>query len=350
MAASRSLLSILGLSAVLTAGCDRAPTAPELDDVAALLSISNPTAAANSRILNNTLPALFREAVAKVEERHGRTGVEVLLADWRDHQQKLKKEAPTASRAAVQARLAAIHNEELRIVERVLGHRAVDRVIGEAAKTLADARTQLAAIEAAGEDMSAAKSVAENAGRKLEAARATAAAGDTRQALDMAAGSATLVAGLRYYLVEARRIDGIEVLFPMAAARLGDSREAAINRIETLNTQVRAAIQAGNRSGANALLARARAAQIEVVLQTLGTGAATNLLRQVEMRAAELTAAIAATQGARHSVKVERMLHEAKDMNARARVALKNGDAATALDLASHAAGLLNALQHLTWH
>jgi len=41
------------------------------------------------------------------------------------------------------------------------------------------------------------------------------------------------------------------------------------------------------------------------------------------------------------------MLNEAASLNARARTSYSSGNHATALDLASHAAGLVNALQHL---
>jgi hypothetical protein len=42
-----------------------------------------------------------------------------------------------------------------------------------------------------------------------------------------------------------------------------------------------------------------------------------------------------------------RMLSEAADLNARAKALRTRGDNIGALDLASHAAGLVNALQHL---
>jgi hypothetical protein len=42
------------------------------------------------------------------------------------------------------------------------------------------------------------------------------------------------------------------------------------------------------------------------------------------------------------------MLSEAQSLNARAREAWRAKEPANALDLASHSAGLVNALQHLT--
>jgi hypothetical protein len=46
--------------------------------------------------------------------------------------------------------------------------------------------------------------------------------------------------------------------------------------------------------------------------------------------------------------RARKMLAEAQSLNTRARSALTAREAAQALDLASHSAGLVNALQHLT--
>lgn len=350
--ASFPRLTVLGLVAALATACDRTPTGPEVDDVAALLAISNP-AAANSRIFNNTLPALFRESVARVQARHGRAGVELLLADWRDLQEKLKKEAPTASRSAVQARLAAIHEAELRIVRRVLGIDAIHRVIREAGMALAEANLQIAAAADRGEDMASPQSVAREAATGLEAARRAISQADSRSALEAASQAATLVAGLRYYLLEARRIHGLETLLPQAIEKLSAGRPtipAAITRLDALDARTRAALAAGQRSESHALLAQLRAEQIALVIRALGTDRIALLIRQVDERAREIAPGIdSAKPTDRDAIRVERMVHEAQDMSARARAALANGDAATALDLASHAAGLLNAAQHLTW-
>lgn len=351
MAASIRLV-VLGLAAALATGCDRTPTAPELDDVAGLLVRSHP-AAANSRIYNNTLPALFRESIEKVRTQQGREGVDVLLSEWRGLQDKLKAEAPAASRTAVQARLAAIHDAELRIVRRVLGNPAISRVISETRIALDDAALQMTAATLNGEDMESARSVAAEASAKLEAARVALAKSDSREALETATHAATLVAGLRYYLIEARRIHGLETLLPEAIAQLNAKATAAaepVRNLENINARVRAALDAGNRAQSHKLLAEARAAQISLVLRAFGPERVALMLRQVDARAKELGTRVDDVRNAgRDVIKLQRMLHEAQDMNARAQNALRSGDAATALDLGSHAAGLLNAAQHLTW-
>lgn len=353
MAHSFRLLPVLGLTVALAAACDRAPTGPEIDDVAALLSISNPSATANSRIFNNTLPALFRESISRVEAQQGRQAVELLLADWRDHQEKLKTEAPGASRAAVQARLAAIHDEEIRVVQRVLGGHAVTRMISEANVALNDAKAQIAAAAANGKDMESARSVAANAAARVKDARLALTVSDSHEALEQASQAATLVAGLRYYLIETRRVHGLESLFPQAVARLnaqGMVDDPALRDLEKLNARIRSALKTSNRRDAHTLLGEARSAQIAIVLRALGTGTVTRLIEMVDERAIEVVTYVDAVKtSGRDAIKLERMLHEAQDMSARAHAALEKGDAATALDLGSHAAGLLNAVQHLTW-
>jgi hypothetical protein len=354
MAASARFITILGLSTALAGACDRTPTAPEMADVAELLAASNPSARVNSRTSRNTLPALFRESIATVEARQGRPAVEMMLSDWRALQEKLKTEAATAPRAVVQNRLAAIHEQELAIVERVLGSRAVTRVITESTAALNDADTQITAASSSGQDMASARSVATDAAEKLEAARRALAASDSRVALESASQAATLIAGLGYYLVETQRVHGIEALFPQAVARINatsGARDDAVIALEGLDAQTRAAVAAGDRARAHRLLAQTRAAQIRLVLRVFGTSAVTRVVAQVDERARSVEAQVrAAPDSGRDSLKIQRMLHEAKDMNARARRALDAGDAATALDLGSHAAGLLNAVQHLTWH
>lgn len=339
---------------VLAAACDRGATGPEMDDVANLLAAARP-AAANARIYNSTLPALFREAVARVEDRQGPAGRAALLEDWRRLQHELETEAVTSSRAAVQARVEAIHNEELRIVESVLGTRALTKVIGDANVGLAEARAAIIAAEAGGQDVSAANSVLAEASAHMTAARRAVALGENRPALDAASKAAALLAGLHYFLVESRRIAGLEALVPQALTRLkpvaGATADPALEQFEQLSGRARAALRSGNRADAQAVLTELRAQQVQLVLRALGPEAAERLTKQVTERAKEVAVTVASlrTTG-RDVVKLERMLHEATDMNLRATNAYRAGDAVTALDLASHAAGLLNAVQHLTWN
>ncbi|MGQ0562074.1 MAG: hypothetical protein ACT443_09395 [Gemmatimonadota bacterium] len=349
------VLFAVSLTTALMAACDRAPTGPELDEVAALLSLSKPSGAANSRIGNSTLPALFRESIARVEAQQGRAGVEAQLSDWRRLQEELKTEAVMSSRAAIQARLEAVHEEELQVVLRVLGGRAITRALGEANVGLAEAQAHIAAAAASGEDMSAAQLVVEQVAAKITAARRAIAISQSREALAAASEAASQLAGLRYFLIDARRIPGLETLFPQAVTRLSaearqGEAEKALKALEPLKARTSAALRTGDRSAAHELLAQLRSEQIRIVLSVLGKRSAAQLIERVDERAPEVAAKVAALEvKGRDIVRLERMVNESRDMGQRARAALEQGDAATALDLGSHAAGLLNAVQHLTW-
>lgn len=326
-------------AAALAAGCDRTPTG--VDDVGRLLPNSS-----------STLPALFRESITKVEHAQGPRAVDNLLLQWRTLQEELKTEAPTASRAATQAKLAAIHNEELKIVEKVLGPRVITRLIGDLNVGLAEARAHVMGAQAGGADMSSAWSVMQEIESKLSAARTAVAASKNREALDAATSATATLAGLRYFLVEGRRISGLESLLPRIAEQLKQQNDTeTLARLEQLKRETSRALRSSDRTAAQLKLAELRRQNIAVVLQVLGAEAAERIIDDVDVRAREVLATVAALKASgRDIVKLERMTREAIDLNTRARAALKKGDAETALDLGSHAAGILNAVQHLTWN
>ena len=350
----RPVLPLVLLGALLATACERAPTGPEMDDLANLLSTARP-AAATSRIYSSTLPSLFRESVARLEQQQGQTGAAALLADWRELKHELESDAVSSSRAAVQARVEAIHEEELRIVERVLGSRALTKVIGDASVGLAEAEAAIVAAEVNGEDVAAARSVLAEANTHMKAARNAVSLNENRHALDEASKAAALLAGLHYFLVESRRIPGLETMVPKAIEKLkagdGGAADPALVGLEQLNGRARAALRSGDRSDAHALLAELRTQQVALVVRALGAPSVETLTSRVEARAKEVEVTVATLKSTgRDVLKLERMLRESVDMNVRAQTAFKAGDAATALDLASHAAGLLNAVQHLTWN
>lgn len=338
MVATVKILVFLG-AAALAAACDR--TATGVDDIGALLPSST-----------STLPALFRESIAKVDRTNGPRAVDNLLADWRSLQEELKAEAPSAARGTIQAKLAAIHNEELEIVEKVLGPRVVARLIGDNNVGLAEARAHILAAEASGADMASARSVAVEVEKKMTAARRALAAARTREALDAGTSAAATLAGLRYFLIEGRRIAGLESLLPRVAEKLEVSNDnATLIALETLKKQTTEALRSGDRAASQLRLAELRRQNIKVVLRVLGHDVAVRIVDDVDARAKEVQATVASLKtNGRDVTKLERMTREAIDLNIRARAALKKGDAETALDLGSHAAGILNAVQHLTWN
>ena len=355
MLRTRANLGLLLVALGFLAACDSAPTDPGVD-VEALISANNPGAAASIKPLSSTLPALFRESIAKVEAREGRIGVEALLSDWRNLQNDLKNEAPSLDRATIQAKIQAIHNEELHVVMQTLGTPVLTRVMSDVSVGLAETESQVALARMGGADLSKIAPVLGQVRDKIASARGLIAGGESQRALDLAAQAATLLSGVEYYLVESRRITGVEGLFPLAVAKLTADSTApasarqALKEAQAADALARETLRGADRSAARTRLEHARAQQINVVLQAFGNEAATHLVSQVSARVAIMRATIDSLETAGQDVvRYQRMLREATDLATRAHDAAQKGDAATALDLGSHAAGMLNALQHLTW-
>jgi hypothetical protein len=325
-----------------------------LADIESLLAGAAPSLADFGN--TSTLPTLFREAIGVVEKAEGRRAVESLLANWRALQEDLMTSSATASRSAVEVQLAAIHAEQLRVVRRVLGDAVITRVVSETDRGLAAARRQLELAEMAGADVTAAKSAARQVRDGLVAANAAVSEREPDNALDQATRSAALLGGLHYHLVELRRVPGLETLYPQAFEKLKQHESdvgvtTLLADLEAREAQARMALRSGDRDQAHESLAQVRAEQIRIVQRGLGSAAALRLVEQVRARAREARGTLDSLSAiGTDVVKHERMLKHALDLNQRAAASLATGDHGAALDLGSHAAGLLNALQHLTWH
>ena len=350
---NRQALVLLALMAAAAAACDRAPTAPAVD-IASVVESTNPALAADLKPIKSTLPALFREAIATTEAEQGHVGVDALLSNWHDLQNQLKDDGASAERAAIQAKVAAIHTEELKVVLRGLGQPVLTRVLSGLTIDLASAQSRIAA-QLHDDEANRANTLATQVRQKLASARGAIVVGDNTNALDQATQAATLLSGLDYYLIEAQRIAGLEALYPRAVDQLktaSTNRPAldALAQVERNSAAAREALRDGNRLDAQHKLEQARAQQINVVLQVFGPQTATDLVHQVEERTSMLRSSLTMLEaGGQDITHYQHMLGEVNDLVKRARSAADAGDAASALDLGSHAAGMLNALQHLTW-
>jgi hypothetical protein len=169
-------LSRLLVALALVAACDSAPTDPNFD-VEAMISASNPGAASSIKPLTSTLPALFRESIAKVEARDGRLAVEALLSNWRKLQNELKDDAPSMNRAAIQAKIQAIHNEEIQVVLQTLGTPVLTRVMSDVNLGLAETESQISIARQGGASLSNVAPVMDQVRDKAAAARGFISAG-----------------------------------------------------------------------------------------------------------------------------------------------------------------------------
>ena len=293
----------------------------------------------------NTLPVLFGNALLKTQRQLGAEAVGELMAEWEARQAEVRAAHTTGDRNAVQSKLQALHNEEIRIILKVFGPEVVKQVIYESYMELGAARIRIDEAERGGAHTASAAATSRQIQNMLD--RATVLSNrQPARALAMATQAAALLAAIDDSIIELRRVRGIETLFPAAAAKLSPRELAAHAQLEK---EAQRALRDGQRSVAGEKLAALRAEEIRLVLDVMGRHTATRVLRDVHAVLRDMRTRIDALkrEGADVS-RLERMLNSATDMYNRGDRADREGDAATALDLGSHAAGLLNSLRHLT--
>jgi hypothetical protein len=344
------LVVIALLLAVVSAGCDTTPGDP-LDargDLAALLEES---AAGPGQPAPFTLPGLLHSAVHKVHTEQGTSAARALVSELRRLQEEARIAVAAGDRDRAAAHLAAVHEEQLRIVLRVFGPGVVDRVIAGVSLEAARLGRAVDEAEAAGRDMHRARASLATIQALLDDAAAAAASGHAAAALDAATRAARYAGEVRHAVAQARRIPGLEELFDVAVARLRsevgpDAARAALADYNALRRAADEAVRAGDRQRAHRALEKVRAEQIRFVLEVLGPDAVRRLLDAVARGADEVDAELAAARLAGRDVsRLARMATSARDMLIRAQTQFDDGDPASALDLASHAAGLLNAVR-----
>jgi hypothetical protein len=351
MRAARGIGPGLLLFTLVLSGCDRTPTDPSLDTSDALLvepAIRTSVYAQSS----TSLSQLFRKAAIKVLLDHGRDGQRRVLASWRGLNEQADVALKTGDRHTAESRIAALRAEEITIVLRVLGDRVAERTARTVGASLAQAQVRLSAAEGKGSNVGRARLQAERVDALLFQAGAAVRAGDEARALDLATEASDALDGVVHFLISLDRIAGVETLFPEVVAsvrreRGGVAARALTAKLEQLNVETGLALRRGNRDRSREYLELARREQIRIVLDALGASAVHRLTEQVDAAAIATRKEIAARSEPLTTDRIVRMLNEAADLNKRARRAAGTGDFATALDLASHAAGLLNAAQHV---
>ena len=330
----QSFLFVLLLLAT-SAACERAATGP---------SIIEEDRVGAARGARNTLPALFTEALRTAQLRAGSAAVNAALQAWASRQAEVQAAYAAGDAAAVQANLHALRNEEIRLIIGVLGTEVVTRVLVESNGALADARQRIA--EAA--QLGAQTGVADAAVTEIEQllARATTlAASQPQHALAIVTEAARLLETIDDTIIELRRLRGVESLFPEVVARL---QPQALRRHARLQGDAQAALRGGDRAAARARLEAVRAEEIRLVLQATNERACEQLLGQIAASITELRHSLKGVESSDGDLlRLERMLATAHDLQQQARHAEAAGDHAKALDLGSHAAGLLNSMRHL---
>ena len=349
--AARSGLVLL-IAAAVFAACDRTPTDPALSDpVAALLAGTSETSVYAAS--PTSLHSLFGVAVHRTIQNQGSAGVVREFGNL----QRLTDEARGAlkggDRLSSQARVAAVRAEEIRTVLRVLGPNTASRVTAEVGAGLGKVRIDLIALEAAGTDVSRPKQSSVQVGEMLQKANRALENRDIPAALDYATQASDLLDGVLHSMIALRRIPALETLFADATAKYervrgADALHELLARFDQTNLEALVALRAGDRVVATQKLEAARREQIRIVLSVLGSDVVGALLQKVSMGIDSTRTRISTVADPVIAERARKMLAEAQSLNARARSALGARETAEALDLASHSAGLVNALQHLT--
>jgi hypothetical protein len=341
----RSLVPFLLFSVLALPACDRTPSDP-LDarqDLAALLG--DP---ASMQASPHTLQGLLHAAVHRVYAEQGPAAARGLVADLRRVQDQAGRAMAGGDRETATMRLRALHAAEIDVVLRVFGDGVVPRIISAVAIDVARLQRTVEEAEAAGRQMERGRELLATAATMLEGASGALQAGSAAEGLDAASRAAANAELVRQEVADARRIPALADLFDLAAAALqadrgADGLAAEMARHRILADAAADAVRSGDRARAQRALDAVRAEQIRVVLEVLGADAVEHLNAAVTRGVAEADVALqAATSAGRDVSRLERMVATARDMGGRARAAADSGDTPAALDLASHAAGLVN--------
>lgn len=316
-----------------TAACDRTPV--ELDD-ATLEALTGTDGRRPSAL---TLPGLLYSSIRSVHDEQGIDAARDLVRDLARIQQRLDA-APVAERPSLRRDL---RNEQLRIVllvnERDLAMKTL-RSVSDEAERLRARRDMLAG---SGIDAPEASAILEDLPVLL--ARARTAPNDV-EALDAATRAAARLDRMHGALAGAARLPTLTDLFDDAAARLQSrASDDLVKESDELRAAAADALRSGVRDHAHEMAKAARDSQIRVVIQALGPDVVADVIGWGQHRVREQEMKLTAESAIRDVSRLERMNASASDMLRRADLHLRRGDSAAALDLAAHAADLLNGLE-----
>lgn len=339
------LLVLLALVA-----CDGTPSDP-LSERADLIALAGVDPGHGRQPAPLSLQGLLFSAVHKVYTEQGAGAARSLVGELRRLQEDARAAQSSREREAATARLLELHAEELGIVLRVFGPGIAERTAAAVRVDAEGLRSAVAASEQAGRELPRASILLDRLAEALAEARAAATDGDVLASLDAATRAAAMADGVRVALAEARRIPTLEDLFAASVDVLrsrqdGEDVQQDLARFDALQRDADAAVGSRDRERVHTALRAVRDEQVAVVLGVLGPPAVTRMLDAFGYSVADAETALALARRAGRDVsRLERMVASARDLRSRAASALAAGDAATALDLGSHAVGLLNSVR-----
>ena len=339
---------VLLLSLVCAFGaCDLAPVDP-LDprvNVTALL-LGDDAVGRNTQL---SMPGLLHAAIRKVYTEQGAIAARAMIGELRRLHDQAQTALANGDREASVARLRAVRAEEIRIVLRVFGDRLASRVVDDVTADAAQLAAVVGELESAGQSLTRARELLTSIDALLVQSGTYMELGNAAAALDAAARAASATDGLRQLLVDLARVPTVDVLYDAALARLRAATPNAVlptRRHDALQQAAHDAVRSGDHERAHTSLRAARAERIRLVLEVLGADVVDRMLQDVKKAHDEAGTGLARARTAGRDIyKLERMLETTRDLHGRATQALAGRDAATALDLGSHAATLVNAIR-----
>lgn len=294
------------------------------------------------------MPALIDRTVQAVEQRQGPEAA----ADMRD---RLTVAIGGGERVAADDGVTSLTGADTTAIEtvlRVLGPASVAETLEAARAALPRLAARLALGEAMGVDMTRPHALLRRSQALVQEAEAARDRGDPVHALQKATTASSLLEAATQLIV---RLDRLPTLEESVAAALREARQqdgdgqmrGLLVGYDSLLSAAAAALQHRDRDAAYRALQALRAERVRLVIQLRGPVAVRELVTALDRRLALVQNSLAAAreqQPGRDLVALEQMARTADELELRARRALQRGDAATALDLGSHVAGIVNTL------
>ncbi|MEX1182745.1 MAG: hypothetical protein WEF86_05885 [Gemmatimonadota bacterium] len=330
--------ALLVIATALMSACDRTPVDPAVAAIDAARLLFGDDAAALAPV-PLSLSGLLQSALLKAYTEHGPAAARGLVMDLRRLQQLEQAAAEAGAGELAAAHRQELHAEQLGIVLRVLGDEIIDSAIVVVRSDVDRTATRIGELP---DDASAAgaRRLLEHAVEMLQHAAAARQSGAHHAALDAVTRAASAIESVHEAVRESQRVAGLADLF--ADAVRSGAANLAIH--EQLAGAARTAVIGADREGAHSALSAVRNEEIRIVVRAFGSSAVERMLDQVDIASARLRSSLdSAGERGRDITRVERMDATVCDLTARARAALRAGDAAQALDLGAHAVGLVNA-------
>jgi hypothetical protein len=318
----RRLSSLIVLAILALAACEDMPAGPD-----ALAAITEEAGAGGNGL---SLRDLFAAALFQVQREEGRDAAIAVLRRWRD---------------ARDSEAENLRSIEAETVVRAFGRGAVDRASSVVKLELDGAGLAAERVLASATDGKDLQAALDSAAVALAAAEVLRAEHPER-ALIALQEAADQLAQLRVALVNAERFPTLEELYREALGRGGEAALRARGEEARLTADVERASGNGNIEHRYTALEALRHHRATFAVEILGESTGRELLARVARGLEELRPLLDSLDHAGANVLQDRrMLETAAVFRDRGETAMTDGQAVLALDLAAHAAGVLDELR-----